>query len=235
MRQKAATMKSLFSTSGRRSTVLTLRGKPSVVGKQRPDYFLEQRAQPPLVAANDDWGAICLNPNCERRVAEGMKRLGITMYRPTYSVWRQLPNDTGRQEIERNLMPPYAFIRFDAGRPNWLGVSQTDGVRGIVAGNDRVPIALRAQDIATIADAQRAGVWDQVKRHVTKAGKISAMPEVTFGKGQPVTVSYGPYGGHAATIADVESIANGQVKVLMEMLGAMRVVSVPVGNLEAVG
>lgn len=223
-------MVAMYGRGAKRITKVTRGGKTEVVGRQKQDLFLNERSQPPLIAANDDdWNAVCLNPNCEARAERGLAGLGIVSYRPTYTKWAKHPY--GRQEVERNLMPPYMFIKFGERGPNWEGIRNTDGIRSIVKSDKGIPISIPAALIAKIAEQQVSGTWDEVKRKVSKSGKVSLMPEVTFGAGQPVEVSYGPWHGCAEVI---EQITDGSVRVLMEMLGAKRPVTVPAEGLIAI-
>lgn len=202
----------------RAKTSVTMHGKTQVVGKTQ-DIFLDQRSEPPLVAANDnrEWFAIITNINCEQKAQDGLKRLGIESYRPVYTKWQK--HRQGRQEVERSLYSRYMFVAFPQGEPNWFGLRQTDGIESVVC-NKGEPIKIPPAIIARIAHEQRTGMWDEVRRKV----------DLPYSVGE--TISFGPWGGHAATI---EAITDTNVKLLMNMLGASRSVTVPAQSLVATG
>ena len=127
-------------------------------------------------AGADDWYAIYVNPNCERRVAHALTGKGFESYLPLCWQYRNWSNRV--RKVERALMPGYVFSRFCSQKR--LPILTVPGVVYIV-GTRSGPTPVDPDELAAV-------------RQVAESSRM-AEPWPFLAAGKLVTLEYGPLRG----------------------------------------
>lgn len=178
------------------------------------------------------WLLVCTRPRAEAKAAEGLRAAGCTVFLPT----RKRVITMGKRRIENDVatFPGYLFaagVPFRAvahdhvtadrqvvtvnGRP----IDDIRDIDGVVRvhGTERGWLRVPPAAIAAVAD------WQNAAEPVVPAKRFKA--------GQSVMVISGPFLDFSAVV--VEQIGLHEAKVLIEIMGAEREVSLGISQLDA--
>ena len=153
----------------------------------------------------EDWYAIHVNSNCERRVGAALRSKGYESFVPLCVQFRNWSNRI--RQVERTLIPGYVFGRFDPERR--LPILTIPGVAYIV-GTRAGPVPVDPSELAAISKIA--------------ASPAGAEPWPYIAAGQMVTVENGPLRGlHGRLIS-----ANNDWRVVVSISLLQRSVAVEV-------
>ena len=147
-----------------------------------------------------EWFVLKFKPNSHDQATRNLNRQGFETFLPLY--------DTTSRKLSRfintskPLFPGYMFIRFDKAESGWHKINNTYGVSHLITFNSIVkPIPSRF-------------VYNLMKRY-DLSGKL--LPIQKLKKGDPVTVSSGPFTNFIATVEKYED--DQRIWVLMDLMG----------------
>lgn len=179
------------------------------------------------------WLLVCTKPRAEAKAKKGLEAAGCTVFWPS----RHRLITLGKRRIEHDVatFPGYLFaagVPFQAryldrveddrstvvtvnGRPI-DDIRDIDGVQKVI-GNERGWLRVPGSAILAVANYQN--------------GKEPEKPAIRFRAGDAVSVISGPFMDFSAVV--VEQIGLHEAKVLIEIMGSERVVSLGISQLDA--
>ena len=111
----------------------------------------------------------------------------------------------GKKRIsERKFFPGYILVQMEMNEESWHLVRTTAGVTGFI-GAGRNPVALSDDEV------------NEIMRQAEER-KEKPAPRVTFGKGEGVRVTEGPFNNFTGTIEEVNT-QRGKLKVTVSIFG----------------
>lgn len=180
-----------------------------------------------------DWLLVCTKPRAEAKAKEGLEAAGCTVFWPS----RHRVITFGNRRIEHDVatFPGYLFAAGVPFRARYLDrvqedrttvvtvngrpiddIRDIDGVQRVV-GNERGWLRVPGSAIRAVADYQN--------------GKEPEKPAFRFRPGERVSVISGPFMDFSAVM--VEQIGLHEARVLIDILGGERVVSLGISQLDA--
>lgn len=166
------------------------------------------------ISAMGTWAVVMTLPASEHLAARGLERLGIESYVPWFK------DRVSKKDVRSGIMfPRYLFARDVV---DWYSVRKTVGVFNVVSMGGE-PSLLRDDAVAALkAREDEAGfIWLRKKDS-----------SFTFRKNQRVrVVGEGPFAGLCGVYSGMA--AQDREKVLLDILGANRVVQIPTSDLVA--
>lgn len=168
------------------------------------------------------WFVVSTAPAKEYMIANYLERQGWATWLPECVVERKHKRQHGHTVQHRGpLFPGYIFVRFDLNLAQWRIIEEADGVDCVLRYIDR-PHALDREEVdrlRMLCDADGGAI-------IIKAG----MPRRQFCAGEQVRVTSGAFQGFEAVIDSVE--AKDRINILLDILGATRVIAVPEAQVE---
>ena len=142
-----------------------------------------------------------------------LTRQGFQSFCPRF---RKLRRHARRvDEVLAPLFPGYLFVRFNPERDQWRCINGTFGVSRLVGPPGGMPQAMPAFAMQALFDRCEKGVVSRI------------LP--TFEPGQQARLVTGPFAEQLVTIEALD--AKQRVRVLLDILGQQRPVSVAIGDL----
>lgn len=166
------------------------------------------------------WHVIRTNIKCENRAKLGIEALGFAVYLPMES--RTVIRRRRKVDVSSPVFGRYMFVEFDADADEWSALRRIDGVEGIVTNNLR-PVPVPALVMERVRLAEEIGAFDT--RRNQKPGAI--------GEGMAVKVGDGAFVDFVATVKKLRT--GDRVDILLNLLGASRLVTVPLSSLREAG
>ena len=153
------------------------------------------------------WYLVFTQPHKEKRAASQLQNQGfgtfLPMHRKTIRHARQF------REVIAPYFPRYLFVELSIARDRWLSVNGTFGVTNLVMQGDRpVPVPL--------------GVVEALAVFTDEDGLLST--EGSLRRDDAVRIATGPFSGLVGELETLEQ--DGRVKVLLDLMGTKRRVSV---------
>lgn len=173
----------------------------------------------PLVE-NLDWYALTVPPQKEFAAQEIMRRRGFTSFCPFESLWRKKSRYTKEKELRHfPVMPRYLFVGFDR-HPSWYDIFRIPLIVSVV-GLEGKPATL-ANMPRFVSNFRNGLRRPDAEKHMQTHREYAI--------GDTAIVVEGPL---VDRLVKVDDIADGHAFFKLEMFGAERKLSVPVGNLVA--
>jgi transcription antitermination factor NusG len=175
-----------------------------------------------LNAADLAWFAVCVGPGDETRSQKILSRLGLWVFVPRYSVWRR-PNRYSRFKQERHypLMPRYLIIGGASPNHVWRSLYRCGRIRGVMCADGK-PYRFPIVAVEKLNDRAESGDFCAPQEHRFMRSKAE------FGEGDEVLIVDDAYDGVTATVRD---IVGPYADVDLEMMGAQRLMRVPLDRL----
>ena len=161
------------------------------------------------------WYALHTRPHCEAQVADLLLEKGIEVFLPL--IWIR-HRRWGR--VERPLFPCYLFARLDLEVSGLSPIRWTPGLRRVVAFDER-PVSIPDQVIA------------HLRERVEMVREAGGLPSHNFKPGDRVVITRGPLQGLEAVFQGPMRPSE-RVRVLIEFLGQLARVEVPLEDVEQV-
>lgn len=155
-----------------------------------------------------DWFVIQTNPNCEKKAALELRRIGIRAYIPTRHIEYRHRMRRETAVKSRPLLIGYLFVRFTAesadafSRPNFGAARGCDGVKNFVRVANQfgewVPFSVPHRIIADFMRRQRKREFGSPE--VANRDKRMLRLRETFPEGSVIRVADGPFQGFLAIL-----------------------------------
>lgn len=167
------------------------------------------------------WVVCYVEARGEYRAAEDMRFNGIEHFVPV----EKFRGKPGRAPVERPLFPRYVMARVDL--DDWGRLLAIDGVMDVLR-NCNAPVRIHDGYVEALRKAEAVGMFDRTT--VNPAG---------FAVGETVRIVEGPFSGLNAVIQEFvgkirSATATKRAKVLVQFLGRMSALEMPVVGLEKV-
>ena len=164
-----------------------------------------------------DWYVVHTKPRQEFRAQDNLQNQGFEVYLPTYR--KEAIRGQSLECKAEPLFARYLFIRLDSVHSNWFPIRSTRGVHqmlrfGISADPVKVPNEL----------------LEEIKEQTESFGQ---QPKKIFETDELVRIQEGPMKGLSGSFQEIQQQANGEIRamVLIELLGKLQKIQVPVSNL----
>lgn len=172
------------------------------------------------------WHVAYVKPRAEPAVAGEVQRLGLGVYVPKERI--RARRNGYVVDRDRPLLPGYVFAAVDPYRQAWQSLLDCTGVIDVLMQNPDVPGRVPAGWIAAMRRAEQLGMFD----YTTANGSTFKISEV-------VRVCEGPFSGLNATIVEFlaklrSTSATKRAKVLVEFMGRMSAIELPITSLEKI-
>jgi len=156
------------------------------------------------------WFVVQSRPHKELFASRNLANQGFRVFLP--QLRKSIRSARRVREVERPLFPRYLFVEMDLHRQGWRSILGTYGVTRLVMEGPRPLPAPRGLVEGLIARSDAYSVVDL---------SLSLTP------GQSVELLSGPFAGKIGALVELEGAE--RVRVLLEILGAKREISVPAG------
>ena len=171
--------------------------------------------------AKDQWYALHVLSNKERRAVENLKRLfmedeemaALNQSEPLVPTEKVEEVRNGKKYVqERKLYPGYVYLNFALRRPDgtlnndaWYKIQAVDGVISFACGRNKEPLPMSKKDVTELmAEVER------------RSG--AARPKVSFTVGEEVVVLDGAFQGEHGIVEMVDT-ERGRLRVGVTMFG----------------
>lgn len=165
------------------------------------------------------WHVIRSNIKCETRAKLGIGALGFPVFLPLDI--RTVVRRRRKIDVSSPVFGRYLFVEFDADHDEWSAIRHVDGVEDILTNKLR-PVPVPGQIIEGLRLAEKLGSFDR-----RKEGKGA------YAIGSSVSVAEGAFAGFVAKVRKLRT--GDRVDILLKLLGAPRVVTVPLSSLREAG
>ena len=160
----------------------------------------------PPVKPGPRWYVVLSQPRKELYAARHLRNQGFRTFLPLVS--RRVRHARKTQTVERPFFPRYMFVRLDTSVDRWRPVRSTFGVSALIMdGNRPKPAPI--------------GVVEALHEAFAPRGETDYRERLKVG--ERVRFLAGPFAETLGTLVELDD--DGRVGVLMEMLGAERIVS----------
>lgn len=167
----------------------------------------------PITAAPCSWYVVQCQPTKERQAAVALHdQFQVNVYVP------QLKRRGRGKQRGTPLFPSYVFVQTDLRVVPPSKINATQGVQGVVV-FDQQPQPIPAAMI------------EAIRQRVDQLNEQGGFPQHQFRPGDPITITRGPLRGLDA-IFEGPMKANERIRVLIDFLGQLRKVDVPVDAVE---
>ena len=161
----------------------------------------------------DHWHVAQTLSRAEPLAERHLTRQGFLSFCPRFAKLRRHARRV--DQVLTPLFPGYLFVRFDPERDQWRCINGTYGVSRLVGPPGGMPQAMPTNAMEALFDRCAQGLVRQI------------LP--AFTPGQQVRLIAGPFADQLVTIEALD--AKQRVRVLLDILGQQRPVSVAVGDL----
>ncbi len=158
------------------------------------------------------WYVAQSQPHKELYAAENLERLGFETFTPRIA--RTVRHARKTQRVLRPLFPRYLFFTLDLDRDRWRSARGAFGVAMVIMQGDRPRPVPRGVVEALAAAADGRGGFDFRQR---------------LALGEEVRFLAGPFADRIGRLVEMDEA--GRVSVLLEIMGAARVISATADNL----
>jgi transcriptional antiterminator RfaH len=158
------------------------------------------------------WHAVHAMPRKERLAALNLDNQGFCVFLPLLAC--TIRHARRVEARHAPLFPRYLFVAFDVGRHRWRSIGGTFGVSALVMDGPS-PRPIRRGVVEAIVEAYDGRGSYDFRRELTVGGRLRVLA--------------GPFAETVATLVDRGP--DGRVKVLFELFGAPREVTMPAANL----
>ena len=166
------------------------------------------------------WYVIHTKPRQEFRAQENLQNQGFEVYLPTIS--REVIRSKSLAAKPEPLFARYLFIQLDQVHSNWFPIRSTRGVHQILRfGMNTEPVKVPNE------------LLDLIKEQANNFGQVT---KKIFESNETVMIQEGPMKGLTGSFQAIQQQANGEIRamVLIELLGKLQKIKVPVANLSKV-
>lgn len=172
----------------------------------------------------------------EESIAErAIRDAGLIAYCP--SMRKDVIHHRTKKTITKRypLMTGYLFAGFEAAHPNFMILGSLREVSSILGVNGK-PFQVRHADVQRFMDEEADMQFDDTKAariHRREIGRTErATLEMTYAAGTAIIVNDGPFAGHHGAVKSITGRKT--VKAIMNLLGGLVEIEVPVESLERV-
>ena len=186
--------------------------------------------------AKDQWYALHVLSNKERRAVENLKRLfmedeemaALNQSEPLVPSEKVEEVRNGKKYIvNRKLYPGYVYLNFALRRPDgslnneaWYKIQAVDGVISFACGRNKEPLPMSRKDVQEL--------MGEIER---RSG--AARPKVCFNVGEEVEVLEGAFQGEHGIIEMVDA-EHGRLRVGVTMFGRSNPLDLPYAHVQLV-
>jgi len=167
------------------------------------------------VPTGQHWYALHTKPHAEYQVAAALASRGLEIFLPTVTSVR-----SRQKGLDQPFFPCYLFAQIDFARVGYSTVAWTPGLRRVVSFGGR-PAIVPQEAI------------DLIHQRLAEIESQGGLPAHNFKLGDPVQVRSGPLAGLYGVFEGPMSPSE-RVRVLIEFLGRVNRVEMPLDYLEAV-
>jgi transcriptional antiterminator RfaH len=168
--------------------------------------------EPPGIETPRRWYVAQSQPHKELYAADNLGRLGFETFTPRLA--RTVRHARKTRRVLRPLFPRYLFVSLDLARDRWRSACGAFGVAALIMDGERPKPVPRGVVETFAAAADGKGGFDFSQRLVV---------------GEEVRFVAGPFADTVGHLVEMD--AAGRVAVLLEIMGAARVVSAAAVNL----
>ena len=166
------------------------------------------------------WYVIHTKPRQEFRAQENLQNQGFEVYLPTIS--KEIIRSKSLESKREPLFARYLFIELDQVHSNWFPIRSTRGVLQLLRfGMNTEPVKVPDELLLMIKE---------------QAETFGQAPKKIFETNEKVMIQEGPMKGLCGSFQAIQQQANGEIRamVLIELLGKLQKIKVPVANLSKV-
>jgi transcription antitermination factor NusG len=175
-----------------------------------------------LNAADLAWFAVCVGPGDETRSQKILSRLGLWVFVPRLARWRHANRTTRvKRMVEYPLLPRYLFVGGASPNHVWRSLYRCGRIRGVMCADGK-PYRFAVDVVQGLNNRAEAGEFKAPEQQRFMKSKAE------FGEGDDVLIVADGYEG---VTAPVREIVGPYAKVTIDMMGAERLVRVPLDRL----
>lgn len=164
-----------------------------------------------------NWYVVHTKPRQEFRAQENLKNQGFEVYLPTFR--KEAIRGQSLECKSEPLFARYLFIQLDSVHSNWFPIRSTRGVHQMLRfGMHADPVKVPNELLEVIK---------------VQAESFGQQPKKIFETDEIVSIQEGPMKGLHGSFQEIQQQVNGEIRamVLIELLGKLQKIQVPVSNL----
>lgn len=165
-----------------------------------------------MFASEAKWYVASIAAGRELSAEENLQRQGFPTFLPRFLKQRRAGSN--RYEANVPVFPGYIFVSFDIERHNWLAINSTRGVRRLV-GPAAAPTAVQSEVMHALMGRCSGEIM------------INIVSDIKYGDN--VKINIGTLAGKIAIVSTLE--ANDRVRLLFDILGSSREISLPLSHI----
>lgn len=174
-------------------------------------------------ASGGSWIVCYTEPRAEAKAAREMHDIGTVHFLPM----EKFRGKPGKPPVDRPLFPRYVFAKIDLDCDEWGRLLAVDGVLDVIR-NCNTPSVVPNAWIAALQKAEACGMFDRttINPHGIAIGETVRIAEGTFAGLQAVITEF---------VGKIRSsTATKRAKVLVNFLGRLTMMELPVCDLEKI-